>query len=122
MFGQDDYLMRMIENMAKALGQLVFNKPVETVQLFDQAGNVTEEGLLMQRLKDMLACGQVNEAENLLFSWLDESLDPNLLPVAIEFYRTVAGMDEAELAASDYTREEIAEGLAAVERLFEGNA
>lgn len=119
MFGQDDYLMRMIENMARALGQLVFNKPVETVQLFDQHGNVTEEGLMMQRLKDMLVCGQVNEAENLLFSWLEENRVPALLPVAIEFYRTVAGMDEAELAACNYTKEEIAEGLAAVENMFD---
>jgi len=119
MFGQDDYLMRMIENMARALGQLVFNKPMDTVQLFDKHGNVTEEGLLLQRLKDMVACGQVNEAENLLFSWLDEERDVELLPVAIEFYRTLAGMNDAELAAYDYTKEEIAEGLAAVQRMFE---
>jgi len=112
--------MRMIENMARALGQLVFNKPMDTVQLFDKHGNVTEEGLMLQRLKDMLACGQVNEAENLLFSWLEESQEIELLPVAIEFYRTLAGMDEAALAACDYTREEIAEGLAAVQGMFEG--
>jgi hypothetical protein len=117
---EQDYFMRMVENMARALGQLVFHKRVDTVQLFDQQGNVTEEGLMLQRLKDMTACGQVNEAENLLFSWLEESQDVALLPVAIEFYRTLAGMNEAELAVCDYTRAEIGEVLAAVERLFEG--
>jgi len=110
--------MRMIENMARALGQLVFHKPVENVQLFDRHGNVTQEGLQLQRLKDMVACGQINEAENLLFSWLDESRDVALLPVAIEFYRTLAGMNEAELAVCDYTKEEIAEGLQAVQGMF----
>ena len=116
---EQDYVMRMIEGIAKMLGQLVFHKQADAVQLFDQHGNVTEEGLLLQRLKDMLACGQVNEAENLLFSWLEEDADPSLLPVAIEFYRTLAGMNEAELAANDYTKEEIAEGLATVQKMFE---
>ena len=116
---ESDYIMRQIEGIAKMLGQLMFHKKPETVEIFDAQGNVTTEGLLWHKLKHMIILGQINEAENLLFSEIEETNSMQLLPVAIAFYRELAELSEKRLAECNYSAEEIVSGLQSVEHLLQ---
>lgn len=66
-----DYLMRQIEEMARLCSQVLFAKHTEPLPVFDEQGNVTENGVLYGRLRMLCSAGRVNEAENLLFERLD---------------------------------------------------
>lgn len=41
-----DYLMRQIEEMARLCSQVLFAKHTEPLPVFDEQGNVTENGVL----------------------------------------------------------------------------
>jgi len=116
---ESDYIMRQIEGIAKMLGQLVFHKKLDTVEIFDEQGNVTSEGLLWHKLKHMIILGQINEAENLLFAEIEETNSVHLLPVAVAFYRELAELSEKRLAECNYSAEEIVSGLQSVEHLLQ---
>lgn len=105
-----DYLMRQIEEMARLCSQVLFAKHTEPLPVFDEQGNVTENGVLYGRLRMLCSAGRVNEAENLLFERLDFS-DPSTFPIALEFYQHLNRFSDRELEAWDYSREEIYEGL-----------
>lgn len=62
-----DYLMRQIEDMARLCSEVLFAKHTEPAAVFDEQGNVTENGVLYGRLRMLCSGGRVNEAENLLF-------------------------------------------------------
>ena len=66
-----DYLMRQIEDMARLCSEVLFAKHTEPLPVFDEQGNVTENGVLYGRLRMLCSGGRVNEAENLLFDRLD---------------------------------------------------
>jgi len=116
---ESDYIMRQVENIAKMLGQLVFHKRLDTVEIFDAFGNVTTEGLLWHKLKHMIVLGQINEAENLLFAEIEETNSVHLLPVAVAFYRELSELSENRLAECNYSPDEIVSGLQSVEHLLQ---
>jgi len=116
---EGDYFMRMIENMARALGQLIMHQRIDVVELFDKHGNVTAQGLVLHQLEHMIAQGQINEAENLLFEEIENAPNAELLPVAVEFYKNLAQLPKERLMECNYSAEEIVSGLQAVQRIFE---
>ena len=84
-----DYLMRQIEEMARLWSQVLFAKHTEPLPVFDEQGNVTENGVLYGRLRMLCSAGRVNEAENLLFERLDAPGGENFLPAALQFYQDI---------------------------------
>ena len=46
-----DYLMRQIEDMARLCSEVLFAKHTEPLPVFDEQGNVTENGVLYGRLR-----------------------------------------------------------------------
>lgn len=118
----NDYLMRQIEDMAPFLGKVLFVKTEETIPLFDEQGNVLESGLLYKRLSALLEKGDVNGAENLLFDEVEAHPGPAHLQVAVQFYSDLQRWTDAALAAADFSRQEVLDGLAAVKELYEKSA
>ena len=55
-----DYLMRQIEEMARLCSQVLFAKHTEPLPVFDEQGNVTENGVLYGRLRMLCSAGRVN--------------------------------------------------------------
>ena len=115
MFMQQDWLMRQIEIMTKAITQLLFGKGGKECMIeeeFEQEQSVK----LKKRLDDLLEDGQLGKAEDLLFFELDEG-DISILAVAVYFYQRANKMTDEELEAQGFTRSELWEGLGeAVER------
>lgn len=107
-----DYLLRQIEDMAQMVAKILFWKTEEEIPLFDAQGDVLASGLLHRRLTALLSDGRVNDAENELFAAAQETPTAETLRVGLVFYQTLEGWSPARLQAADFTREEIAEGLA----------
>ena len=107
-----DYLMRQIEDMARLCSEVLFAKHTEPLPVFDEQGNVTENGVLYGRLRMLCSGGRVNEAENLLFDRLDAPGGEALLPAAVQFYKDIQNWEDAALEQAGFSRAEIRDGLA----------
>ena len=83
--------------------------------MFDEQGNVTENGVLYGRLRMLCSGGRVNEAENLLFDRLDAPGGEALLPAAVQFYKDIQNWEDAALEQAGFSRAEIRDGLAEVQ-------
>lgn len=110
-----DYLMRQIEDMARLCSEVLFAKHTEPLPVFDEQGNVTENGVLYGRLRMLCSAGRVNEAENLLFDRLDAPGREVLLPAAVQFYKDIQNWEDAALEQAGFSRAEIRDGLAGVQ-------
>jgi len=114
---QQDWVMRQIKAIADAIAVIMFGKAEIAYEIQDEA-NHSETDMLFLRINEMLHDGNINEAENLLFSELDTG-NMNYLLLAIDFYQKLNDKSDAELESSDFTREEIEEGLNNILKLFE---
>ena len=112
-----DWLMRQIKAIVDTIAMIIFNRADVSYKIQDEA-NHTDTDMLFLRLNTMLDDGNINEAENLLFSELDTG-NMNYLLLAIDFYQKLNDKSDAELESSDFTREEIEEGLNNILKLFE---
>ena len=110
-----DYLMRQIEDMARLCSEVLFAKHTEPLPVFDEQGNVTDNGVLYGRLRMLCSGGRVNEAENLLFDRLDAPGGEALLPAAVQFYKDIQNWEDAALEQAGFSRAEIRDGLAEVQ-------
>lgn len=107
----EDYILRMIRDMARMLAKLM-NRETENPYVRQETAKIQIAGEppLAQRLKQLADEGQINQAENILFDELDFS-QPSHLYEALDFYKHLNGFSDARLELCGYSREEIFEGL-----------
>ena len=105
---EQDYVMRLIKEMVRAILKLLFNIDTEspTIELLE---NKEEKGTL-ENLIDMVDTGEINEAENRLYD-LISATDMNSLEVAILFYSYLNDKTDDFLEANDFSRDEIKLGM-----------
>ena len=113
-----DYLMEEAERLTKLIAAVVFQKHMEE----DQNGieySISQDAMLLGDLRRMTLTSNINEAENLLFERL--LIDPTSynFSVAGIFYRELSQLTDDELKRASFSREEIMEGLQAIERMAE---
>ena len=105
---EEDYIMRTIKGMVRALLKFLFGAdtdvPTEALLEEKQSRAVWEE------LKKSIDDGNINEAENALYSFIDAG-DKEALKTALLFYSYVNEKEDAYLEENNYTREEIKTGL-----------
>lgn len=112
---EQDYIIRMIKDMIRVL--LVFSGK-DLPSVYDDEGldnmllsNVRSRQLpLKDRLQNLVDSREINEAENLLFEELDKGVSSDFL-LALWFYSKVNRLDNESLALSNYSRQEIQEGI-----------
>ena len=108
---EQDYIMRLIRELVRAVCKLIFHIDTETpgLELFDaereQEQREALEGII--RLADQ---GRINEAENLLFEWPGDG-NQETLKMALVFYAHLNEKTDAFLAEHDLSREAIRDGL-----------
>lgn len=105
---EQDYVMRLIKEMVRAILKLLFNIDTEspTIELLE---NKEEKGTL-ENLIDMVDTGEINEAENRLYD-LISATDMNSMEVAILFYSYLNDKTDDFLEANDFSRDEIKLGM-----------
>lgn len=105
---EQDYVMRLIKEMVRAILKLLFNIDTEspTVDLLENR----EEKEALENLLDMVDAGKINEAENKLFD-LTGDVTVNDLKIALLFYSYLNDKTDDFLETNDFSRDEIKSGL-----------
>ena len=105
---EQDYIMRMIKEMVRAILTLLFNIDTDSpsAELLEDA----EEQQTMDELLDMVDNGLINEAENRIYEMTEEGKKTDL-EVALLFYSYLNDEPDEFLEAHNYSRDEIKTGL-----------
>ena len=114
---QDDYVMRTISDLVKAIARLFLGKDNVDYDLPTDEKQDTEMDSRFRRLTAMAEAGDLNGAENLLFEEVDPA-DKNYLEMSLAFYMYLNEFDDDFLYSSGYSREEIVDGINAIAREF----
>ena len=111
--------MRLTHEMVRMWLKLLFNidEAKEEEIIFENK----ESGDLYQRLRLLAMDGKVNEAENLLYEYVDnqeERREQEILKAALYFYDYLNGKSNDYLENCAYSRQEIREGICRVMRRY----
>lgn len=110
---QDDYVMRTISDLVRAIARLVLGKNDMDYTLPEDESGYTDLDRTYLKLKKMADAGDINGAENYLSDQLAPP-DPDCLEMALTFYMYLNQFDDETLYSQNYSREEIAEGINSV--------
>lgn len=119
MIYSNDFIMREIQGLARFMAQVLFQKGLTADEIIDENAVVAEDMLLEYTLMKLVREGRINEAENRMFEEIEREPQLGYLQLALRLYTEVAKYGDEQLAAFDYSRQEIAEGIAAVKKIYE---
>ena len=108
---EDDYLLRLIKEMVRTVLKLVFNlelKDDDPVSVVFESENAEK---MLYLLTDLADLGFIDDAENQLYDFTQNSKDMEALKVALLFYSHLNQMDNEFLEDHDYSRDEIVSGV-----------
>ena len=105
---QDDYVMRTISDLVRAIARLALGKNDIDYELPEDEDKYTPMDRVYRQLKDMADAGDINGAEN----YLSDQLDPQ--DMALTFYMYLNQMKDDTLFEANYSREEIVDGINSV--------
>lgn len=112
---EEDYIIRTIKEMVRTILKLLFHIDAKTPKS-DILENEVEKKRL-EKLIDMVNHGQINEAENELYDFLDGK-DKKQLKLALLFYSHLNDKTDEFLEENQFSREEIKLGIGNVTRQF----
>lgn len=112
---EQDYIMRLIKEMIRAILKLLFNIDAEspTVEMLEKG----EEQETLDKLLDLVDSGRINQAENELCELLEQGNMAGL-EIALLFYSYLNDKAEDFLLEHNFSREEIKEGLMTTASLY----
>lgn len=105
---EQDYVMRLIKEMVRAILKLLFNIDTDSpsAELLEDA----KEQQTLDELLDMVDNGFINEAENKIYEITEEGKKTDL-EMALLFYSYLNDKSDEFLEAHNYSRDEIKAGL-----------
>ena len=105
---EQDYVMRLIKEMVRAILKLLFNIDTDSpsAELLEDA----KEQQTLDELLDMVDNGFINEAENKIYEITEEGKKSDL-EMALLFYSYLNDKSDEFLEAHNYGRDEIKAGL-----------
>ena len=108
---EDDYLLRLVKEMVRTVLKLVFNldlKDDDPASVVFESENAEK---MLYLLTDLADLGFIDDAENQLYDFTQNSKDMEALKVALLFYSHLNQMDNEFLEDYDYSREEVVSGV-----------
>ena len=105
---QDDYILRQIREMVRAVMKMLFQ--VSAVELTPDVIEDTDARQILTNLTDLADNGKIDEAENQLYEMTCDG-DRQNLEIGLLFYYHLNGKDDEFLEASNFSREEIMMGI-----------
>ena len=105
---EQDYVMRLIKEMVRAILKLLFNIDTDSpsAELLEDA----KEQQTLDELLDMVDNGFINEAENKIYEITEEGKKTDL-EMALLFYSYLNDKSDEFLEAHNYGRDKIKAGL-----------
>ena len=73
---QDDYVMRTISDLVRAIARLALGKNEINYALPDTEDKYSDTDRIYRKLRDLVDAGEINEAENQLYENLSQLLHP----------------------------------------------
>ncbi len=113
---EQDYVMKMIQDMSKLIAKMVFGKTSISYELPEES-KFTQTDFLYNRLIELADAGRINDAENLIYDELD-CTDIKQYELAMSFYLYINEFDNKFLDNHDYSREEIKDGIKSISEKF----
>ena len=115
----DDYLMNQINVMVKYIAETIFNKRDESYTIKpEKYYEINTQGKMITYLYDLVDEGKINLAENILFDKIDKSRDFDLFEAGVDFYIYLNTKTDEFLEESDFSRQEILDGLEDLQKKF----
>lgn len=105
---EQDYIMRQIKEMVRALLKLLFHIDTESPSI--EMMQDVEEKYMLSQLLQMIDDGNVNDAEDQLYEMIADD-DRKKLKTALLFYAYLNEKSDEFLEEHDFSREEIRSGL-----------
>ena len=105
---EQDYVMRLINEMVRAVLKLVFN--IDTESPSAELIKDSEEEQTLNELTDLVDAGLINEAENRIYE-ITEDGNKKDLEVALLFYSYLNNQSDEYLEEHDFSRDEVKSGL-----------
>ncbi len=105
---EQDYVMRLINEMVRAVLKLVFNIGTESPSA--ELIKDSEEEQTLNELTDLVDAGLINEAENRIYEITEDGNKKNL-EVALLFYSYLNNQSDEYLEEHDFSRDEVKSGL-----------
>ena len=113
-----DIIQQMIEGAAAIAAKILTGgqKGTKKTEIVVEQSMGTEN--LSLKLYHLVKEGKYNKAENLLFEQLEIYPTIDIYNVGLEFFETLDGLSDEQLAKGSYSREEIAQGIQDMTRLL----
>lgn len=115
---EQDFIMRQIEDMTRFLSLLIFGKSTSSEEVSLEEFYGSGEIPLRDTLQRMIDEGEINAAEDLLFETIEQDPSKGHFAVALAFYKTLSELEDEELEAHDFSRQEIYDGLDAIKAYY----
>lgn len=115
---EQDYIMRLIKEMVRAILKLIFH--IDSESSIEQMLEDSEEKTTLDALLDLVEEGKINEAENMVFE-ITEDADYKNLKAAILFYSYLNDRSNDFLQENDFSRDEIRYGISSIADIFKSN-
>ena len=116
---QQDYILRMIEDMAQFLSKIAhYHEQESMVSIVDENGVIDEIAFFEYRLTKLYYEGKYCEAEDLLFKKLEQADGKYYINTAIQFYQRLGQSDEQKLTENGYSADRISDGLKRLRALY----
>lgn len=106
---EQDYMKRMIKDMARFLARIILNKDTVTYELTKDE-IYTKTDYVHRQLLSLIMQGKINEAENMLHEEFKHR-NERCMELALDFYSRLNDLDDEFLMKNNFTREEIEQGL-----------
>lgn len=107
---KNDFILDTVETFGKNLGKTMMNTKEEGQVV--EIENMTDKDILIIYLKRLLVAKKYSDAEDLLFSYINDE-NEYIDEVAMWFYKTLEAKDDKDLLSNNFSRNEIFSGLEA---------
>ena len=109
---EQDYIMRMIRQMVRALFSVILGKKYQMVEFPDE-NKYNVSGKPLEDYLQMIDNGLINESENMILEKIDYGNKEDIAALLI-FYDHISQKEESFLEGNNYSAEEVLEGLKAI--------
>ncbi len=105
---QDDWIMRQIDVITRFVAQVVFNKNKIQYETDTTSEMLPETDRIHLELDRLIRERRLCEAEDMLFDNL--TFTDRYVELAVDFYTKLNMLSDDELAAADFSRDEVYDG------------
>ena len=113
MMFEQDYILRQIEEFIAVLMKMFFGREIDTQKAASQAEHDGDA----EKLRQMIDCGNIREAESALYNSMKAKTASNLLK-GYCFYQYLAQKDDDFLETHSYSRVMLTDGLRRLASVF----